>query len=44
MIGFLVWVIGSVFAITIGAMAIMLMFGVLYVLISKGARVLGIDV
>lgn len=44
MIGFLVYIIGAVFAITVGAGAIMLMFGVLYVLVSKGAKVLGIDV
>lgn len=44
MIGFLIWVVGGVFAITIAAMAVLLMCGVLYVLISKGAKVLGIDV
>lgn len=36
--------IGGVFAITIGSMAILLMCGVLYVLISKGAKIIGIDV
>lgn len=44
MIGFLVWCVSSIFAITIASMAVLLMFGVLYALISKGAKIVGIDV